>query len=546
MTGETARHVRRWLSGATPALLFTFLTVLMTWPYSINVATHAVEHQDVFFNVWRLKWFLHALSTSPGELFDGNMFHPERRVFAFSDAMIVQGSLAAPLLWIGLPAVLVHNVLLLGAVAASGVGMYVLARHLSGSRYAAVVAGIVFAFAPYRVDHYMHMELQWAMWSPWAFWALHRTLETGARRFGIATGVFAALQMLSSIYYGVFLLLLLPLVAAIHFIRLPAHLLKTSLQSLAIGALIAVVISALYSVPYTTASARVGRRNVQEVAKYSATGDNYLAATPENAFYRLPPRGGPERRLFPGVLGTTLALAGVLLVRPSVTAVACLVGLAAAFELSLGMNGFLYPFLYGQSSVFRGLRAPARASLFCLLFLGVLSAIGFVAVSARLSPRVRRVFGMWCIGIVLMEYWVGPLRLVPYPNSPPPLYAWLARQPRGIVAEFPIPPQADALPGFDPRYVYMSTFHWMPLVNGYSGYYPPSYLQRLDALRRFPDATALGHLRYDGVRYVIVHSGGYSVEQFDAIRQTLTVNFGLARVAELDDGWGVGAVFGMR
>jgi hypothetical protein len=389
------------------------------------------------------------------------------------------------------------------------------------------------------------MELQWAMWSPWAFWALHRTLETGAIRFGIATGAFAALQMLSSIYYGVFVLLLLPLVATIHFIRLPSHLLKSSLQSLAIGALIAVVISALYSVPYTTASARVGRRNVPEVAKYSATGDNYLAATPENAFYRLPPRGGPERRLFPGVLATVLALAGVLLVRPSVTAVACLIGLAAAFELSLGMNGYLYSFLYSQSSVFRALRAPARASVFCLLFLGVLSAIGFVALSGKLSTRLRPLFGICCIGVLLMEYWVAPLHLVSYVNSPPPLYAWLARQPRGIVGEFPMP-QPDTLPGLDPRYLYMSTFHWMPLVNGYSGYYPPSYLQRLDAVKRFPDATSLGHLRYDGVRYVIVHSGGYSSEQFEEIRQTLTMNFGLAKITELDDGWGVGAVFGMR
>jgi len=78
---------------------------------------------------------------------------------------------------------------------------------------------------------------------------------------------------------------------------------------------------------------------------------------------------------------------------------------------------------------------------------------------------------------------------VPYPNVPPPLYAWLAQQPRGVVAEFPMP-VPEALPGDEARYAYMSTFHWMPGVNGYSGYYPPSYLTRIDRLREFPIARS--------------------------------------------------------
>ena len=49
------------------------------------------------------------------------------------------------------------------------VAMFVLARYLTGSRAAGVIAGIVFAFAPYRFEHYMHMELQWTMWMPLAF-----------------------------------------------------------------------------------------------------------------------------------------------------------------------------------------------------------------------------------------------------------------------------------------------------------------------------------------------------------------------------------------
>ena len=47
--------------------------------------------------------------------------------------MIVEGIVAAPLLWAGVPPMLVHNLLLLGAIVASAVGMFVLVRTLTGS-----------------------------------------------------------------------------------------------------------------------------------------------------------------------------------------------------------------------------------------------------------------------------------------------------------------------------------------------------------------------------------------------------------------------------
>src|SRR4029079_14195414 len=76
----------------------------------------------------------------------------------------------------------------------------------------------------------------------------------------------------------------------------------------------------------------------------------------------------------------------------------------------------------------------------------------------------------------------------------------------GIVAELPAP-SASALPGADPRYTYLSVFHWNPLVNGYSGMYPASSLDRLERLHDFPAAAAIAQLRRDNVTYVIVHGG---------------------------------------
>jgi hypothetical protein len=192
---------RSWRRTIGVSALFIALTGMMTWPQPLVLATHATDHPDIYFNLWRIRWIHHALSTSPSNLFNGNQFYPERQVLAFSDAMLVEGIVAAPLLALGLPPVLMHNLLLLGAIAASGVGAFVLARHVSGSSAAGVAAGIILP-SRHRFDHYMHMELQWAIWIPWAFWALQRTFETGAVKFGALTGVFCALQLMSSIYYG--------------------------------------------------------------------------------------------------------------------------------------------------------------------------------------------------------------------------------------------------------------------------------------------------------------------------------------------------------
>ena len=49
---------------------------------------------------------------------------PERHVLAYSDAMLVEGLIAAPMFAAGMRPMLIHNLLLLGAIAASGIGMY--------------------------------------------------------------------------------------------------------------------------------------------------------------------------------------------------------------------------------------------------------------------------------------------------------------------------------------------------------------------------------------------------------------------------------------
>lgn len=505
------------------------------------LASRAREHQDVFFNMWRLGWIAHALRSAPGALFDGNIFYPEPRTLTLSDAMLVEGLVGAPLLWAGLPPVLVHNLLLLGAIVASASGMFVLARHLTGSRGAAIAAGTIFAFVPYRFEHYMHMELQWTVWMPWAFWALHRATETGRLHYGLLTGTFVSLQMLSSIYYGVFLAVLIAPAGIALLMSVPRDARLSRLRVLSAGALLAVVVCGAYAQPYLVTREAVGGRSQSEIVMFSARPSNYLVATPDNVMYgeMYAARGRPERRLFPGLLAIALALFGVLL-RPSWVPLLYLGGLVAAFELSLGLSGYSYRFLYEHVSIFHGFRAMARLGIFVVFFLAVLAAYGLAAASTA-WPRARGALAVAALVVLVFEYRVRPLGLIRYPNEAPPLYAWLAGQPPGVVAELPMP-VPEALPGIDARYTYLSLFHRQPIVNGYSGFAPKSYLDRIDAVRGFPDDRAIARLRTDNVRYLVVHMRDYDRADRSRIEDVLRHKHGLAEAGRFDDGFGGEAV----
>lgn len=497
---------------AATLVLFTALTAVMTYPQVLHLTDTVHDDGDPLLNAWALAWVAHQLPRAPAHLFDANIFYPERRTLAFSETLIVPAAIAAPLHWIGVGPLLVYNLVFLSGFILSGVGVALLVRSLTGSAAAGIIGGIVFAFLPYRIDHYPHLQLQQTQGLPFAFWAFHRLLQSGRLRDGVLFGLFTAGQVLSCMYYGLFLVPYMAVVCGVMLIA-SRTMSKQRLTALVVAGAIALVAVIPVGRAYLGARQVVGERGAEEVADRGATWENYLGPPEANALYGTIFKrfAASERRLFPGFIAVALAAAAFLPRRQSPNhrfanspTLAYLAGLLIAFDMSLGFNGLTYGVLYQYVLPFRSLRIPARMGVMVGFSLAVLAGYGVHRLAAAIqSPSRRRAFLVVVAALMLVEYASKPLDLRRMPTSPPESYADIVRDrgdsPTAAIFEFP------ASPFDDPTYMYYSTFHWQHLVNGYSGFFPPSYQRVLHASGEFPDESAFDAIRSHGARYLVIH-----------------------------------------
>ena len=60
------------------------------------------------------------------------------------------------------------------------------------------------------------------------------------------------------------------------------------------------------------------------------------------------------------------------------------------------------------------------------------------------------------------------------------------------------------------EYMLGSTYHWQPLVNGYSDFIPAAFRETVVPMTSFPDARVVRHPGRAGARYVVFHLNGYN------------------------------------
>jgi hypothetical protein len=608
---------------------YLLLAIAATWPLALGLGRDVPwDLGDSVLSMWILSWDAEQFRLLLGgdvsrvsRFFDGNIFHPLPLTLAYSEHHIPQALQILPVYLVTENPILCYNLLFLSTFALSGLGMYLFVRQLTGNGTAAFIAGVLFAFAPYRIAQSSHLHVISSQWMPFTFYGLLRYFDT--RRLRPLAGAAAALvlQNLSSGYY---LLFFGPFAVAYGLWELVRRGLwreRRVCVQLAAALLLVAAVTAVFLIPYVALRNQgFAFRTVAEISGYSADVYSYATAYSQQRVWgstlQMFPK--PEGELFPGLVPLFLALVGVLmwgepcrarlagLTRPApqkhpmprwliwllaataigyaCAAIATIVSRRIAVDTGLfvlrmsnvdqlllravialilllvvspavrmrvtaflGARGFyvlgvivavwlslgpapqslgrpleisaLYRFLYDYVPGFEGVRVPARFAMIAAFLLAILAGFGADALARRRASRVGLVVlaGLFLLEATHLPFPINraiqprgynpPEARLYRPGRAPRLYHEVARQPEdAVLVELPL-----GYFDFDLRAMFYSTIHWRPIVNGYSGFFPPHY-ERLAAvlsdIPRHPDLS-LETLRAIGVTHAIVHEGAY-------------------------------------
>jgi hypothetical protein len=180
-----------------------------------------------------------------------------------------------------------------------------------------------------------------------------------------------------------------------------------------------------------------------------------------------------------------------------VAAIWIVIGIVGSF----GMNAFFHKFLFRHVEAYRAIRAAARWAILVYAGLSAWMAAGASELIARRRAWRREATAALLLLATLVD--VAPrIRWEQFISDTPPLYRWIARERIGPILELPMhnPQYIEFM------YVFYSTAHHVPLMNGTSGWEPPMHERlrwRIESGR--VDETFTRALEHYGCKLVVVH-----------------------------------------
>jgi hypothetical protein len=557
------RDPARWRPVVASGALYLVLAVLWSHPLVFRLDT-AIAHDagDPMLNAWILWWNAQAVPFTQ-TWWDAPFLHPLAGTFTLSETLFGLALFTTPLQWLGLSAVAAYNVAFLLSQPLAAGAAHALGHRLTRRHDAALLGGLAFGFAPYRIAHLAHIQVLWCFAMPLCLLGLHGYLETGRRRWLL---LFAGAWLLQGLTNGYFLLYL-PILVALWLTWFargldPRRLVPIAIASLAVVALVAPVLSVYFSV-----HARLGlARTIDNIHENSAVLVSWLRASPLSLVSGagLRAEGTSETWLYPGLAATGLVVAawarfawrrtavpapgrwpalvvfgcglalGGLLGRwnAALTLVAVAIGAAlvaspalreawarrSALAFYAAATLCLWILCLGPLVRVEGTGDAVLAGPFALLlhvpgFAGLRSparfampaalclAVATALAAARLLPRGRRGYAWTAVAAIAIAFegWISWLPLVPLPPRAPLLEA-LGSEATAVL-ELPLGECEDEYAA-----MYRATFHRLPMVNGFSGHTPPHYYPLSTGLRAH-DEGALEAVAETGAVAVLLHHG---------------------------------------
>jgi hypothetical protein len=373
------------------------------------------------WNAWTLP-FTHAWWQFP-------VFAPMPDALAFSEHLLGLSVVATPIEWIVRNPLVTANLVTLLTYPLCGVTMFILVRRLTGSAAAAFLAGLAYAFSPYRAGQLAHLQMLAAFWAPLALLGLHGYVDSGRRVWLVLYGSAWLLQALAS-GYSLYFLSALVAFWTLWFVIAPGRWLQ--LRDIAIATLVAAIPLAPTLGTYVAVHARHGfSRSAVEAQVFSADLTSLLCAPVEATFWSWLRIGcRPEATLFPGLVLVVLVGIAIAALRRDAKGAASPWGVRllrgfVALAAALGAMGVLSVVIAGPWRVdIAGIRLSASDVDKPLLILAIAGFAAIVSSRATMAAvRQQSVAGfylcaalaMWVLALGPTVVFMGVARAVPGP-----------------------------------------------------------------------------------------------------------------------------------
>ena len=567
--------LKLWYENPLVLLLYALLTIAMTYPAVLFLRTKVMGGpEDNFHFLWELWYVAHALfDLHKSPFFDPDVFVP----FGFSLIRNQDLSPGTVLLFSPLTRcfgeVFTYNFLILVSFPLTAFGTYLLARELWSNRSAAVLAGIIVGFCPYRFAHAAgHLSIVSTEWIPFFFLYLERLISKPELRHAVLAGIFFGLSAWATWYY-----FFMTLIAAVFYIAFRInwklslealwHLLKLGLISVAVA--LALVLPFLIPYYLATHGAVVDYRGPGESQAFAAALADYVIPPTSHFLWgdkveQLWRRGAnglwqSEWQLYLGAAALLLAVAGVFHRhrRAAIALVAMALG-CLLFSFGPGIY-FTHPAPLSESTNdvalsslwapgrflrqlpgFNNLRGWARLGFFVELSIGLLAAAGldrlldWLKEKLRAPAFVRVGVAAIVMGLVVIDFFPQPAAMSAV--IPRPVDMWLSKQPGDFAfMEYPIPRHGWGGPA-----IYATRLTGKRIILG-SSQNPPNRAYWGD-LSAFPSPFTINLLCDWGARYVLVDENLYRAgssfwniyQTWNALESAIQLNPRLKEVAVLD------------
>jgi hypothetical protein len=441
-------------------------------------------------------------------LFDAPQCNPIEKSLALGEPLITLGLLALPLALVASEPIPIYNTVLLFTAWLAAVAMYLLIKDWTGIPAAGIVAGLLYAFHPVKLQSVSYPFLNETTWTLFALLFARRLFRDGGWRNALALAAVISLQLGTS-FYPVIASVLIALPFAVWLPRRYGFgSLKPGPVLVAVAGI--VVAAAFIYQPYLEMrealdlQSRLGHQTFgswSELAPGSTRFPGWISILLVLACFALGPRSSADERTCP----RWPLLAGVALV----------------LFTAMGLEGTspappLYDILANLLPGFDAIRRPYEILTGLHLAMGVLSGLGCARLM-RLLPEGRKLTGELaaiaaCWLVLLVTGFPGSVPATPYrpiPARPDQdkivFFEELADQ-HNAGPVFEVPMKAKAAGTYlASRRMVMTLFHGRRTSACYSSYVPPVQAEYLDLSRRLFEPGTLERLDDAGFETLVLH-----------------------------------------